>query len=459
MQRTRYDAWAVFTGSATVLEGGTVVQVYPGLCTSGAPCPGATTNTALCLAVPADPTDPLATNWTKDGAAGAFTGYANPVASSAERDPSSAWRTPAGEWRLTTFGSAVYGSMDFRSWYAIGAQQGFPEDSECPSFFKLPRRARGSGPAPPGAATPTHVLKSSIGGKDWMAVGTYAAGAPRELGNFSATPGVPAARALIDAGALYASKDFYDPTRQRRINLGWAKVAYGPWSDGDSWESSAHTLPREVTWHAELQQLVFAPLDPEQASLRGAVLGELSKPQLLPAGGAPLSLGLAPRRGNQSEVLLSFARPSSRVTLTLRVMADGSGAGGTDFTIRYAPPAAGSNGSASSVEVASGSTTDTLRLSPTDTTLELRVFVDNVFSEAYWQGGRVAMTVPSPPPADGACGITVMADAAGAQLLSAVAYEVKSIWVSADEVLGTPRPDGGDVKTMLERISAEQLTR
>ena len=38
--------------------------------------------------------------------------------------------------------------------------------------------------------------------------------------------------------------DFYDPVKGRRINWGWAKVAYGPWNDKDSWASSAHTLPR-----------------------------------------------------------------------------------------------------------------------------------------------------------------------------------------------------------------------
>lgn len=59
-----------------------------------------------------------------------------------------------------------------------------------------------------------------------MTVGTYAPGAPKVLGSFVATAGVPFASALIDSGNFYASKDFYDPVKQRRINWGWAQIAY-----------------------------------------------------------------------------------------------------------------------------------------------------------------------------------------------------------------------------------------
>eukprot|EP00937_MAST-01D_sp_MAST-1D-sp2_P003400 g3400.t1 len=378
-----YDSWAIFTGSATVV-GGHVVQVYPGLSNGGR-------QTQLCIAVPADPSDPLQAEWAKDGARGAFTGYANPIANNTGRDPSSAWRTPAGEWRLTSYGSQIYGSMDFKRWYHIGQQTSFPQ-GECPSFFRLPRDTPGSGPAPGG-------------------------------------------------GGHADTRD-----QGRRILWGWARVAYGPWDDGNPWESSAHTLPREVTWHPELQQLVFQPL-PEQAELRAGVLGRRAA-QDLPPTGAPLSLGLPPALGNQSEVIVTFARPVAAVNLTVRVMADAGGSGGTAFLIRFMP-------NSSEVDVAGGGTAARLRLSPSDATLELRVFVDNVFSEAYWQGGRVAMTVPTP--ANAVCDVSVSADAAGARLLSAVVYGVKSIWVAPGDVLRTPRRDGGDVEAVVRRIEAQQL--
>lgn len=131
----------------------------------------------------------LQTHWTKD----TFT--TNPIVNNTGRDPSTAWQTPAGEWRLTTFDTMIMGSMDFKTWYRIGKQPGFPV-GECPSFFPLPRTTPGAGPPPAGTPTPTHVHKASIGGKDWMQVGRYTAGPPRSNGNWTAL----LEQVMIDAG-------------------------------------------------------------------------------------------------------------------------------------------------------------------------------------------------------------------------------------------------------------------
>lgn len=115
---------------------------------------------------------------------GTLIGYVNPIANNTGRDPSTAWRTPAGEWRITTYGSQIYGSMDFKKWYHIGKQQGFPT-GECPSFFPLPKSTPGAAAAAGNTSAPTHVIKSSHGGFDWMAVGSYDPGPPRQLGTFT----------------------------------------------------------------------------------------------------------------------------------------------------------------------------------------------------------------------------------------------------------------------------------
>ena len=47
----------------------------------------------------------------------------------------------------------------------------------------------------------------------------------RKLGVFTPAPGPAGKEALVDAGAFYASKDFYDPVKQRRINFGWAQIS------------------------------------------------------------------------------------------------------------------------------------------------------------------------------------------------------------------------------------------
>ena len=75
----------------------TSLRAHKGLCNTKEPgCPGGTN---LCIAIAADPSDPLATNWTKDAA---VTGAVNPIVNATGRDPSTAWQTPSGEWRLST---------------------------------------------------------------------------------------------------------------------------------------------------------------------------------------------------------------------------------------------------------------------------------------------------------------------------------------------------------------------
>jgi hypothetical protein len=63
-------------------------------------------------------------------------------------------------------------------------------------------------------------------------------------------------------------------------------------------------------------------------------------------------------------------------------------------SIEYTPA---TNASAAyyEVPVTCGGTTDTLRLLPSEKSVELRVFSDHSFIEAFFQRGRVAMTVPS----------------------------------------------------------------
>ena len=74
---------------------------------------------------------------------------------------------------------------------------------------------------------------------------------------------------LADKGDAYASKDFWDPVKKRRISWAWAKVPPG----------SAQTLPRVMTYHPLLKQIVWSPAE-EQADLRGSVLARLREVDL-----------------------------------------------------------------------------------------------------------------------------------------------------------------------------------
>merc|ERR1712093_933245 len=263
--------------------------------------------------------------------------------------------------------------MDFKTWYRLGKTPGFA-GGECPSFFPLPRTTPGA-KVSASDPKPTHVHKASHGG-DWMCVGTYTEGPAKTTGNFTATPGITAGlkESKIDMGRFYASKDFYDPVKKRRINWGWATIGNAP--------TQVQSMPREITWHPELQQLVYSHVE-EQDSLRTKIIGSFK-------GGdctSPRSLGLPKYVGNQSEIMVSFSRPTVDATLAVKVMVTGTS--GTEFTVDYKQ-------GASSAKVGGGGVFDTMKLLDSDKTIDMRLYVDNTFAEVYFQGGRVAMTVDTP---------------------------------------------------------------
>lgn len=304
---TPYDNEAIFTGSATVVDGAGpngaagIVNVYPGLCNK-ADWPNCGTGTLLALAVPADYSDVLLTNWTKPSF--------NPIMENTQRDPSGAWKEPSGEWRLRTYDSHVYGSAsdaDFLAgkWYEIGVSKDF-RTCECPSFYPLPAASPGFEDeyetAKATGSLPDHVHKTSCGG-DWWQLGSYSPAAPKTLGNFTATPGWEDlfAQRRIDQGNFYASKDNEYPTKsgdKRRINWGWAIVP----------PASAQTLPREITFNAAARQLQQYPIE-EIESYRGAVA--YSGSNIAISASAPVNTSLKAGVAKQSEVVVTFDLPET----------------------------------------------------------------------------------------------------------------------------------------------------
>jgi hypothetical protein len=336
-----------------------------------------------------------------------------------------------------------------------------------------------------------------------MNVGTYVAPTePSTLGTWSATPGVPFEETKIDMGNFYASKDFYDPAKKRRINWGWSQVSPG----------STQSLPREVTWHPELQQLMHSPVE-EQDQLRTGVIGSLPKQTI----SSTVSLNLADGVGKQSEISVQFAKPSVATRLSVNVMEGASkpldppyaremvgydltggdysvtnvnytdfktceaacdadakcqawtyvvrpplhascclkggipsygknsictsgvksltpSASGTSFYVDYVP----STDHISKVTVGGGGHKDTLNMLSTDTTIDMTIYVDQTFAEAYWMGGRVAMTAKTGSPVEG--GVSVSSDSP-VTLNGATAWGVGSIRVTPEEVKATPRLD------------------
>lgn len=112
-------------------------------------------------------------------------------------------------------------------------------------------------------------------------------------------------------------------------------------------------------------------------------------------------------------------------------------------SVQYTPP---TNASVPfhNVPVTCGGATDVLRLLPTEKTLEIRLFSDWNFVEAFFQRGRVAMTVPSTLP-QYPTGLSDLADLAltvtGAAVTAAAVdvFPMKGIWASPEQVKAAPR--------------------
>lgn len=103
-------------------------------------------------------------------------------------------------------------------------------------------------------------------------------------------------------------------------------------------------------------------------------------------------------------------------------------------TVTYVP-AGNSMASFHEVGVQCGGVKDTLRLLPDEKTLEVRIFSDATFIEAFFQAGRVAMTVSTVLNEDSRIALTSTAPVNAA----VVAYPMKGIWVSPEEVRKQPR--------------------
>mmetsp|Transcript_32745 Transcript_32745/g.45725 ORF Transcript_32745/g.45725 Transcript_32745/m.45725 type:complete len:80 (+) Transcript_32745:411-650(+) len=77
---------------------------------------------------------------------------------------------------------------------------------------------------------------------------------------------------------------------------------------------------------------------------------------------------------------------------------------------------------------------------PSDTLISIRLFLDTAVAEAYFMGGRVAMTIPIAASTTN-WGVAIGSSASGTTLVNATSWGMSSIYVTKEEVLATPRRD------------------
>jgi len=219
-----------------------------------------------CLAVPADPADPLLTNWTK------YEG--NPVLLPPAaigpkdfRDPTTAWFDPSDRtWRIVIgskdahhAGIAVtYRTRDLVHFELLPGLLHRVEGTgmwECIDFYPVGTRGDASrngvdmsdAISENGVAGDVvHVMKASMDDDrhDYYALGRYDAAAN------AWTPLDPAKDVGIglryDWGKFYASKTFYDPAKRRRVLWGWVGETDSERADVAKGWASLQSIPRTV---------------------------------------------------------------------------------------------------------------------------------------------------------------------------------------------------------------------
>ncbi|CDY39805.1 BnaA09g10570D [Brassica napus] len=229
-----YDANGVWTGSATLLDDGSIVMLYT----------GSTDNFVQVqnLAYPEDPSDPLLLKWTK------FSG--NPVlvpppgiGAKDFRDPTTAWKTLDGKWRITigskvnrTGISLVYDTTDFKTYEKLDNL-----------LHQVP----------------------DTGMIDHYAIGTYYDSNGTWISDDPTFDVGKSTSLRYDYGKFYSSKTFYDQNKRRRILWGWIGESDSEAADVQKgWSSVQQSIPRTVVLDTKTgKNLVQWPVE-EVKSLR-----------------------------------------------------------------------------------------------------------------------------------------------------------------------------------------------
>ncbi|KAH1034290.1 hypothetical protein AAZX31_20G026600 [Glycine max] len=259
-----FDKFGCWSGSATIIPGKGPVILYTGVIDEN--------NTQVqCYAEPEDPNDPLLRRWVKPD-------KLNPAVVDKDvnhtefRDPTTAWWGKDGHWRMLV-GSVrkrrgiayLYRSKDFKTWVRAKHpihSKGGTGMWECPDFY--PVSVIGNVVGNP----VKHVLKNSLDDTkfDYYTVGTYLEDKDRYVPDNTSVDGWGGLR--YDYGNFYASKSFFDPSKNRRILWGWANECDKPIDNFRKGWAGIQAIPRTVWLDFTGRQLVQWPVE-ELNSLRG----------------------------------------------------------------------------------------------------------------------------------------------------------------------------------------------
>ncbi|MED6134064.1 Invertase [Stylosanthes scabra] len=264
-----FDKFGCWSGSATIIPGKGPVILYTGIVDHN--------NTQVqCYAVPQDLSDPFLTKWIKPDEFNPIVVAGKSVNGTAFRDPTTAWFKD-GHWKILV-GSRrknrgiayLYRSRDFKKWmrakHPIHSAAGTGM-WECPDFYPVSMEGTTGLDTSVVGKHVKHVLKNSLDMTrfEYYTLGTYFTNIDRYVPDNTSVDGWGGLR--YDYGNFYASKSFFDPTKNRRILWGWANESDSTQDDIKKGWAGIQAIPRSVWLDPSGKQLLQWPIE-ELNSLR-----------------------------------------------------------------------------------------------------------------------------------------------------------------------------------------------
>nr|XP_016468329.1 PREDICTED: beta-fructofuranosidase, insoluble isoenzyme 1-like [Nicotiana tabacum] len=258
-----FDKYGTWSGSATILPGNKPIILYTGIVDSNK-------TQVQNYAIPADLSDPFLRKWIKPDNNPLIVADVT-INKTQFRDPTTAWLGQDGYWRIT-IGSVwenkgialLYKSKDFMRWTKVKNLLHSANNTgnwECPDFFPVLLHGTKGLDASYNSTNIKHVLKVSLDVTrfEYYTVGTYDTKKDMYIPDNTSVDGWKGLR--LDYGNYYASKSFYDPSKNRRVIWGWANESDTVDDDVRKGWAGIQTIPRKLWLDPSGKQLVQWPVE------------------------------------------------------------------------------------------------------------------------------------------------------------------------------------------------------
>ncbi|KAG8374080.1 hypothetical protein BUALT_Bualt11G0093800 [Buddleja alternifolia] len=265
-----FDQYGCWSGSATILPGNKPIILYTGIIDKNK-------TQVQNYAIPANLSDPFLQKWIKPDN--------NPLVvadrsinKTAFRDPTTAWLAQDGHWRISiggkwgTMGIAyLYRSKDFMNWVKannpLHSRNG-TGNWECLDFYPVSVSGKNGLDTSIMGSSVKHVLKVSLDVTryEYYTLGTYSLEKDVYTPDEEMVDGWNGLR--YDYGNFYASKSFFDPSKNRRILWAWANESDSKADRVKKGWAGIQLIPRTIVLDPNGKQLIQWPVV-EVETLRG----------------------------------------------------------------------------------------------------------------------------------------------------------------------------------------------